>query len=266
MTLSGLHILLAEDNPTNQMVAVQMLECLGATVSLAVDGLEALELAGRERFDLALIDIEMPRLSGTDVIQRLRAGPPPHRDMPLIALTAYVMHEHRAVIEQAGADGLIAKPILSIEQLGEDILRIAARRGGGSPASTHATRPVPREAPGRAAAAADCVDPEIFEALARAIGPAALGDLMEKMDADLLGVREKIATALPSRAAGPIRDATHILVAVAGSVGARCLQNDAQCLNSALHSGEMESVEPLGRQVIQEIDVLRQFIGSKLQG
>ena len=86
MDLSGLNILLAEDNPTNQLVAVQMLESLGATVTLAVDGAEALEILDGKLFDVALIDIEMPRVSGIELIQRLREDRGPVADMPMIAI------------------------------------------------------------------------------------------------------------------------------------------------------------------------------------
>jgi len=136
MTLSGMQILLAEDNPTNQMVAMQMLESLGADVALAVDGAEALEMLQQQHYDVALIDIEMPRISGIDLIRRLRSLDGDLAEMPLIALTAYVMREHRAAIDEAGADGIIAKPILSIEQFGDDIigyvrLRKSARASAG---------------------------------------------------------------------------------------------------------------------------------------
>ena len=104
MTLSGLHILLAEDNPINQLVASQMLESLGASVVIAEDGAEALEIVGREAFDLMLVDIEMPRVSGIEVLRTVRGSSGPIAGMPMIALTAYVMREHRAAVDAAGAD------------------------------------------------------------------------------------------------------------------------------------------------------------------
>ncbi len=128
MTLSGLRVLLAEDNPTNQLVAAQMLESLGASVVLAADGAEALEIVAREPFDVMLVDIEMPRVSGIEVIRTVRELSGPIAEVPMIALTAYVMREHRAAIDAAGADGVIAKPILSIEQFGADIRRFMQRR------------------------------------------------------------------------------------------------------------------------------------------
>jgi len=262
VSVAGLHILLAEDNPTNQMVAVQMLQALGARVTLAGDGEAALDLAGTRRFDLALIDIEMPRVSGTQVIRRLRAGPAPQSDMPLIALTAYVMGEHRAAILEAGADGMIAKPILSVEALEADILAILQARSGRQMAAVASVAPSREPASGRTAS----IDLRIYESLVRAMGPVAIKELLRKMDRDILGVREKIETALAARDQRELRGATHILVAVAGSVGATKLQYDAQCLNSAAHSGDINTVDRLGKMVIAEIDLLRGFLRSKLQG
>lgn len=261
-SLAGLRVLLAEDNPTNQMVAMQMLESLGADVVLAEDGVEAVERAGTGTFDVGLIDIEMPRLSGTDVIRRLRAGPPPHRDIPLIALTAYVMREHRAAINEAGADGVIAKPILSIDQLGADIMSFVEARNGREPAPS--TAPAPSDA-GREGALPE-IDHEIYEQLATTIGAEGIADLLQKIEADVVEMQRKVKIGLEGKEPNVLRDASHILVSVAGSVGAVRLQKDAQCLNSAAHSGDTVLVESLGRVVLEKIDGLRDFIRSKLQG
>ena len=76
-SLKGRRVLLAEDNITNQMVATQMLDALGMRVDVANDGAEALEMIERRHYDLYLIDIEMPRVSGLDVIRGIRKSPPP---------------------------------------------------------------------------------------------------------------------------------------------------------------------------------------------
>ncbi|MEM7497565.1 MAG: response regulator [Pseudomonadota bacterium] len=126
--LEGIRALVAEDNVTNQLVAREMLQSLGVSVALAADGFEAVELAGREPFDVFLIDIEMPRLSGIDVIQRLRAAESRHRDAAIVALTAYVMPDQRRAIEEAGADGIIPKPLVSIQAFGDAVAQFIERR------------------------------------------------------------------------------------------------------------------------------------------
>jgi CheY-like chemotaxis protein len=254
MHLSGLDILLAEDNPTNQMVAVQMLETLGAVVILAADGEEALRLAKERRFDLALIDIEMPSLSGLEVIRHLRAGPPPQSQMPLIALTAYVMREHREAIDEAGADGVIAKPILSIEKLAEDILGMVAARHGrsGGPAEI------------RAAGGVERFDAGVLDGLAGSLGQSAMPSLIERIEADLVALRAEVLAALPRCDTQALRLATHSLMSIAGQVGANRLQERARCLNSAAHGGEIPQMQQSVTELVAEIDAAVTFVRERV--
>jgi CheY-like chemotaxis protein len=255
MQLSGLDILLAEDNPTNQMVAVQMLETLGAAVMLAADGEEALRLAEERPFDLALIDIEMPNLSGLEVIRHLRAGPPPKSQLPLIALTAYVMREHREAIDEAGADGVIAKPILSIEKLAEDILEmVAARRGkaGAAPAGPAAAEGAP------------AFDPGALDGLAASLGRDAMPSLMARIEADLAALRAEVLAAVPRRDSQALRLASHSLMSIAGQVGANRLQARAQCLNSAAHGEEIPEMQQTGTELVAEIDAAVAYVRERV--
>ena len=250
--LDGLRVLLAEDNPTNQIVAVQMLESLGAEVALAEDGAQALELAAARPFDVGLIDIEMPRVSGTEVIRRMREGPPEWRAMPLIALTAYVMMEHREALDEAGADGVIAKPILSIEQLGADIREIMARR----------------RAPARAPAAPDRpgvpgIDPAACDMLADSIGAEAMADLLAKVDADLSTMSTRLEGAVKRADTATVREVTHSLGSVAGIVGAARLQQLSGCLNSAAHAGDNAEIARLGAEVISGIRDALSFVRTR---
>lgn len=275
--LDGLHILLAEDNATNQMVAMQMLESLGATVTLASDGAEAIAAAEREGFDLALIDIEMPRVSGTDVIRRIREGGGPGADMPLIALTAYVMREHRDAIDAAGADGVIAKPILAIDQLGKDILRLARSRLDRAAMGSRAVpERAPEDAHDRSAAHAMAggsgtgaapgpgrIDRGIYDSLVEAIGAETLADLLEKVEADLVNARDDIERGLMAADMRPIRVGTHVVVSVAGSIGAREMQRLAECLNSAAHARQLEEILRIAPEAMQELDGVIAFVRER---
>jgi signal transduction histidine kinase/CheY-like chemotaxis protein len=108
---SSLRILVAEDNPVNQLVAVRMLESLGYTSPLvAADGEEALEVLRREPCDLVLMDLHMPRMDGIEASLRIRdmfaegAGP------TIIALTADAIEESRTACRDAGIAGFLTKP------------------------------------------------------------------------------------------------------------------------------------------------------------
>ncbi len=105
-----MHILLAEDNPVNQTLAVRMLERLGHQVDVAANGLEALSMAAGRRFDLILMDIQMPHMSGFEATQQIRINEAPHHT-PIIAMTAHAMAGDREKCLDAGMDGYISKPI-----------------------------------------------------------------------------------------------------------------------------------------------------------
>ena len=116
VSLPSLNILLAEDNPVNQKMATRMLEKKGHRVALAGDGKEALVLWEKNPFDLILMDIQMPNLSGyeaTAVIREKEKNTSSH--VPIIAMTANAMKGDRELYLDGGMDGYIAKPIKSTE-------------------------------------------------------------------------------------------------------------------------------------------------------
>ncbi|RMH46531.1 MAG: response regulator, partial [Alphaproteobacteria bacterium] len=219
---AGLTVLLAEDNATNQIVASQMLGALGARVVLASDGVEALELFERHEVDILLVDIEMPRMSGIEVIRAVRARPDARARTTVIALTAYAMREHRARIREAGADGIIAKPIMGIEELGRAISTLHAQRRG-------------RDDSG-AAARDGGVDPVVFGELCATIGPAAMIEFLEKVEGDLAEVGEGLRAGLEAGDLKLIGARSHVLISVAGAIGAREMQHLAEELNRQVHA------------------------------
>ena len=105
-------ILLTEDGIVNQKVAVMMLEARGHTVAIANNGLEAVERLNQERFDLVLMDVQMPEMDGleaTRVIRTIENETDTHT--PIIAMTAHVMKGDRERCLNAGMDGYLSKPI-----------------------------------------------------------------------------------------------------------------------------------------------------------
>ncbi|MEO8294857.1 MAG: response regulator, partial [Gemmatimonadota bacterium] len=108
----SLHILLAEDNMVNQALATRLLAKQGHTVELAVNGQEAVAASGRQRFDLILMDVQMPVMGGfeaTAAIRQREAETGTH--VPIIAMTAHAMDGDREMCLEAGMDGYVAKPI-----------------------------------------------------------------------------------------------------------------------------------------------------------
>ncbi len=108
-----LRVLLAEDNEINRILATELLHELGHEVTAVENGRLALDSLGREHFDLVLMDVQMPEMSGLEAVRRIRENPPPGVDpgQPVVALTAYALEGDRERFLAAGMDGYLSKPI-----------------------------------------------------------------------------------------------------------------------------------------------------------
>jgi PAS domain S-box-containing protein len=107
---AGTRILLVEDEPINQEVTTFMLEHVGLTVDVAEDGIEAVERAQRGKYQLILMDMQMPRLDGLDATRRIRVIPG-YANLPIIAMTANAFAEDRERCMEAGMSDFITKPL-----------------------------------------------------------------------------------------------------------------------------------------------------------
>jgi CheY-like chemotaxis protein len=108
---SGRRILLAEDEPSTQIVARELLEIVGLNVDLADNGQQALELACQNRYALILMDMQMPVLNGIDATLGIRADSL-NSETPILALTANAYDEDRDRCLAAGMNDHIAKPVV----------------------------------------------------------------------------------------------------------------------------------------------------------
>jgi CheY-like chemotaxis protein len=112
--LKPMRILVAEDNPSNQRVLVEMLKRLGYRADAVADGREVIQALERQDYDLVLMDIKMPEMDGitaTQVIRKLQ----PENGPKIIAITAFTLEGDREKCLEAGMDDYIAKPV----QIGE---------------------------------------------------------------------------------------------------------------------------------------------------
>ena len=108
--LHSARILLVEDNLFNQQIAQEMLEEVGADVTLVSNGAAALELLGERSFDCVLMDLQMPVMDGLETTRRIRAAPQLSR-LPVLAMTATATTEARVRCIEAGMNDFISKPV-----------------------------------------------------------------------------------------------------------------------------------------------------------
>ncbi len=122
---ASLNVLLAEDQPVNQKLMKAVMERLGHRLTIANNGIEALERLGEQRFDLILMDIQMPELDGISATKLIRSSDEPWRNIPIIAVTAHTMDGHRESYFAAGMNGFVAKPF-KIDVLVAEMARVTA--------------------------------------------------------------------------------------------------------------------------------------------
>jgi len=129
-TARSFHLLVAEDNPVNQVVVRLMIEKLGHRCDMVENGEEALSHLARVSYDALLLDCQMPVLDGYQTARRIRSGSGVgvRSDIPIIALTAYAMAEDRARCIDAGMDDYVTKP-LELAGLIEALERLRQRLG-----------------------------------------------------------------------------------------------------------------------------------------
>ena len=109
--VAPLHILVTEDNPVNQKVALHLLKRLGYHADLAANGLEALAALTRQDYDVVLMDVHMPEMDGLEATCTIRRQLPPDRQPTIIALTAAAMREDQDACLAAGMDDYLSKPV-----------------------------------------------------------------------------------------------------------------------------------------------------------
>jgi two-component system, cell cycle response regulator DivK len=119
-------ILIVEDNPMNMELIMDLLELSGYDVTKAEDGMKALELLAAKKFDIILLDMQLPKMDGLEVLDRIKKNPAT-ADIPVIAVTAHAMKGSEEHFIGMGCVDYVSKPIdihkfrsLIDKHLGED--------------------------------------------------------------------------------------------------------------------------------------------------
>ena len=255
--LGGRRVLLVEDTPINQQVAMAMLDNLGCEVRLAPDGQQAVQQAGEGGFDAILMDCQMPVLDGFGATAAIRAaetraGMPP---VPIIALTANALQGDRERCLAAGMDDYLAKPFTTdglARTLSRWVLRPPASQARPAAAQISAAPDDPPDA-GPMAASAAAADQALLAAAALqpVLDPLALEDI-RTLDADGQLLPRMLSLFTQDGAAGLARlqqahraadpdaviFAAHALASAAHHVGARQLAALARGIEHQVRQGQ----------------------------
>ena len=223
-----LRILLAEDNPVNQEVAVHLIERRGHSVIVAENGREAVEAIERHKFDLVLMDVQMPEMGGleaTRVIREKEKGSGHH--LPIIAMTAHAMQGDREQCLEAGMDGYLAKPIDPKTFL-QTVEGISARSVGSESAENEETAGLAGALDGKALLARFSGNRKLLRNIVKAFGE------------DCPRMMGRIRNALTARDAVALADSAHALKGSIGNFGDSAALETTREMEKAARQGKLD--------------------------
>lgn len=231
-----LNILVVEDNPVNQTVAVRLLEREGHQVSLANDGQEGVDAVQKENFDLVFMDIQMPVLDGVGAVKAIRALGGKYATLPVVALTANVMRGDSEQYMAAGMNACLGKPI------DRQQLRSVLEKYGAGPAVAAAPPP---PAPVVEASAADVdlsasLDLQALDGLKDALGRDMMDNLVGLFLSDVVNRLNNIAAAAQDHNVELLEREAHTLKGMASNLAAMPLSQKAAEIVTDCREGHVD--------------------------
>jgi Signal transduction histidine kinase len=242
-----LRVLLAEDNPVNQELVERMLERMGHVVTLAEHGAQALEHAALEDFDVILMDMQMPVMDGETATRLIRALPGDRARVPVIALTADAVLDHRERYLATGLSAFLTKPV-SMKLLARTLDEAA----GTSPCAPACPEPCPMPLPTETAPPAPSeipvVDDSYLEDMRQWVGDDTLLGLLGSAPDSFTGEMAIIRAAWECGDLDVVRETAHRLKGAAGSVGCRRLSSFAHVIQ------KLEAATLARRDMLEQLE------------
>lgn len=248
----SLSILVAEDNEINQTIIQSILGKMGHETTVAADGVEAVEAIEASDFDLVLMDIRMPKMSGPDATKRIRRMDGFKSAIPIIALTADVMADNRQSYMDVGMNDCVGKPIDQAE------LAIAINKAIGETVNMEALENMENES----AVAEMQVHFDFQETVDRLmLPPDVLLPLLQKFIDEYGDVDAAIRKKIDEKDFLGAAEMAHALKGVSGSLGAHAVFEHAAGIEAALRAEKIDELtlhmDALPRDLTQTIEVIR---------
>ena len=240
----GFSILLAEDNPVNQRLAMRILEKQGHTVAVANTGKQAVEAWQQGQFDLILMDIQMPEMDGFEATRILRLRERrTGTHIPIVAMTAHAMTGDRERCLAVGMDDYVSKP-LQIEKLLAVVARLTSSGSGSVGAPSVPLAPSTRPAPLAVEAENEFPVFDLSTALDRVDDDRALLlEILGLFRGQAALLRTQIEAALTRRDGHALERAAHSLKGAAGNISAEQVREECRRLEQAGHDTDWEAAE-----------------------
>jgi signal transduction histidine kinase/DNA-binding response OmpR family regulator/HPt (histidine-containing phosphotransfer) domain-containing protein len=248
----GASLLLAEDNPANQLVAMEILKSAGFEVDLADNGLQAADKALKGKYAAVLMDVQMPELDGLEATRRIRKALDPEA-LPIIAMTANAMRGDREKCLAAGMNDYLSKPINRKALMG----CLSRWVGGGDAApGPEAGRPGELDLPGIDAA----------EALDRlGISSEAYLRILSEFPKGQRHTLKDLEEARKAADFSKVRMIAHSLSGAGGNIGANRLKKVAKALERASDQRKMKEVAALIESLREALEEVTNAIGTVIR-
>jgi signal transduction histidine kinase/DNA-binding response OmpR family regulator/HPt (histidine-containing phosphotransfer) domain-containing protein len=246
------HVLLAEDNVVNQRVATKLLEQLGCAVDLAVNGRLAVEALRAKRYDVVIMDCQMPEMDGFEATRAIRLEEGSSRRTPIVAMTANAMSGDRERCIAAGMDGYLTKPVRPDELAAAISQWLPAREiePGTDERTDDGTRPAVATDPGDAASdeMPSPIDRGQLQILRSVGGPDPDSFIDELVNAFIDEGGEELSRvrgAAESSDPAALLQAAHRLKGSALNLGCTAVAETADAIEALGRSGTVEGIAPL---------------------
>ncbi len=254
MPLPALNVLLVEDIELNVVVARSVLEKLGSSVDVAMNGRDALAMFDPDEYDLVLLDIQLPDMTGLDISRELRKRYQGQQLPPLIALTANVLKNKQEYLD-AGMDDVLSKP-LAVSALTGIIQKYWDQPDDGPEDNGDDAAPVP--------ATQAILDTAMLEQYMELVGPSLIHQGLAMFEKMMPGYMAILSSNMTARDRHGITEEGHKIKGAAGSIGLVHLQQLAQQIQSpdlpAWWDNVQEWVDELGHEWRNDVQTLRDWV------